>query len=119
MDDEDEILDVTAEALGLLGYSVDTAANGEEAIRKYIRAMEENARYDAVIMDLTIAGGMGGKEAIRMLMEIDPGVRAVVSSGYFHDPVMAEYEKFGFKGVLPKPFRLEKMSQVLNRVLTE
>ncbi|MEW5724518.1 MAG: ATP-binding protein, partial [Thermodesulfobacteriota bacterium] len=117
MDDEEEILAVTAEALGLLGYSVDTARDGEQAIAKYVQALETDRRFDALIMDLTIPGGMGGQEALRELKKIDPRVRAVVSSGYSQDPVMAEFGKFGFVDVLPKPFRLEEMSQVLGRVI--
>jgi CheY-like chemotaxis protein len=118
MDDEEAILEVTREALDILGYQADVAKEGAEAIERYVAAMESGQRYDVVIMDLTIPGGLGGREVIRALLDIDPQIRAIVSSGYFQDPIMADYAAFGFKGVLPKPFRLEELGRALNRVLT-
>lgn len=117
MDDEEDILDVTVESLDHLGYTADVAVNGEEAIEKYISAIHQEERYDVLIMDLTIPGGVGGVEALNLLKSIDPGVKAIVSSGYSQDAVMSDYKKFGFKGVLPKPFKIEELSQVLEKVL--
>jgi len=74
--------------------------------------------YDAVIIDLTIPGGMGGKEAIVKLLQIDPGVKAIVSSGYSNDPVMAEYAIYGFSGVVTKPFDIEQLSKVLHHTIS-
>ena len=91
MDDEEAILDVTSEILKHLGYEVDTSHDGLEAVEKYRRAFASGQRFDAVIMDLTIPGGMGGKEAVKKLREIDPEVKAIVSSGYSNDPVMSEF----------------------------
>jgi len=68
-------------------------------------------------MDLTIPGGMGGKEAISRLLEIDPMVKAIVSSGYSNDPIMAEFRKYGFRDVIKKPYRIREISEVIHRVL--
>ncbi len=118
MDDEEIIRDLAGELLSCLGFEVSLAKNGEEAISLYRNAMEKGKRYHLVIMDLTIPGGMGGKEAIRRLREIDPGVTAIVSSGYCNDPVMADYAAYGFKGVLPKPYDGNQLSQILQDTLS-
>ena len=97
-----------------LGVKVDFAKNGEETIEKY-----KKEQYDLVIMDLTIPGGMGGKDTIRELLNIDPDVRAIVSSGYSNDPVMANYERYGFKAVVVKPYSVEDLSATLRNVLRE
>ena len=76
--------------------------------------MELNQPFDAVIMDLTIPGGMGGKEAIKRLLEIDPEVKAIVSSGYSNDPIMADFKKYGFCGVVAKPYTLEELGEALS-----
>ena len=73
--------------------------------------------YDTVIMDLTIPGGMGGEETLDLLLEIDPEARAIVSSGYSNDAILADYQRRGFRGVLPKPYRLDELSEVLAHVL--
>ena len=117
MDDEEGILEVASEALDLLGYRVETARDGQQAIDKYEQAMAAGNRFDAVVMDLTIPGGVGGLEVIKHLRKIDPEVRAVVSSGYSQDPIMSDYKTFGFNEVLPKPYKLEELSQVLGRTI--
>jgi PAS domain S-box-containing protein len=117
MDDEEGILEVASEALNLLGYRVETARDGQQAIDIYEKALTAGQRFDAVVMDLTIPGGVGGLEVIKHLRKIDPDVRAVVSSGYSQDPIMADYKTFGFNDVLPKPYKLEELSQVLGRTI--
>ena len=117
MDDEDFILQVTSDILEGLGYHVDTASDGEEALRKYREAMALGERFDIVIMDLTIPGGMGGKEAVGQLLGIDPGARAIVSSGYSNDPVMAQFRDFGFVGVVPKPYKIEELSYIIKNAM--
>ncbi len=117
MDDEDCILEVDKEILQGLGYSVDTAHDGQEALEKYRRSMDMDKKFDVVIMDLTIPGGMGGQEAIAKLLEMDPEARAIVSSGYSNDPVIARYTEHGFKGVVPKPFKIEEMAICVADVL--
>ena len=118
MDDEETIRMVAGIALSNLGYSVQTACDGNAAIELYRQAMESGRPFDAVIIDLTIPGGMGGKETIAGLTQIDPEVKAIVSSGYSNDPIMAEYWKHGFKGFVPKPYKVQQLSKALHELLS-
>jgi len=117
MDDDEAIRDVTEKILRELGYEVCCASDGAETIAHYQNAARSGRPFDAVIMDLTIPGGMGGKETIRQLLSIDPQVTAIVSSGYSNDPIMSDFEGYGFSGVATKPYRIEKLSWVLHDVL--
>ena len=117
MDDEPSVRKLLERMLDRLGYEAETAEDGVEAIEIYMAAKESGKPFNAVIFDLTIPGGMGGKEALHKLKEIDPEVKAIVSSGYSEDPVMADYEAFGFKGIVPKPFGSKLLSKVLHEVL--
>ena len=119
MDDEEVIRDVVGEMLVHLGYDVVFARDGAEAIRLYQESMKASRPFHAVIMDLTIPGGMGGKEAIAKLREIDANVKAIVSSGYSNDPVMANFTEYGFYGVVTKPYKMKDLSEVLRRVLSD
>lgn len=103
--------------LGSLGYNVEFARDGDEATELYKKAIESGEPFDAVIMDLTIAGGMGGKEAIKKLIELDPEVKTIVSSGYSNDPVMSDYKQYGFHGVIAKPYQIEELSDTLSKVI--
>jgi PAS domain S-box-containing protein len=118
MDDEEMIRDITGEMLDGLGYVASFAANGDEALSLFIRAKEGGAPFDVVLLDLTIPGGMGGADVLKRLMEVDPGVKAIVLSGYSNDPIMASSGEHGFKGVLTKPYTLEELSGTLSIVLT-
>ncbi|MFH1146905.1 MAG: PAS domain S-box protein [Pseudomonadota bacterium] len=119
MDDEQLVRNVGKDLLEYFGYKVDLAADGFEAIERYEDAREAGEPFDAVILDLTVPGGMGGKEAIRKLLEIDPHVRGIVSSGYSEDPVMSEYRKYGFKGVIGKPYSLQELAETIRSVIEE
>ncbi len=119
MDDKIEVREAAGEMLSHIGYEVEFAKDGSEALKHYKRAKMEGEPFDMVIMDLTIPGGMGGKEAIEKLLLYDPGVKAIVSSGYSSDPILEKYKKYGFKGVLPKPYEMGKLSDVLYGVLAE
>jgi len=116
MDDEPMVLDVAVRMLEHLGYTVSTATGGAEAVELYRRALGAGGRFECVIMDLTIPGGMGGGDAVKRLREMDPGVIAIVSSGYSKDPVVARYREYGFSGVLEKPYRIELLHEVIERV---
>jgi CheY-like chemotaxis protein len=117
MDDQEPILEVTGEILRAIGYEVDAARDGEEALQKYREAMVQGRPFSTVIMDLTIPGGMGGKEAIAQLLKMDPQARAIVSSGYSNDPIMANYREYGFVGVVPKPYTVDQLSQAIKSTL--
>ncbi len=117
MDDEEMILHTTREMLEGLGYDVVSARDGDEACGKYAQARDAGAPFDVVILDITIPGGLGGKDAMKRLRAIDPGVRAIVSSGYSNDPVMARHQRYGFKGVIAKPYLIEELDDIIRRVL--
>ncbi len=118
MDDEELVRDVSGEMLKILGYEAVFAANGGEAIEKFLKARDEGRPFDAVILDLTVPGGLGGRDTMRRLLEIDPGVRGIVSSGYSKDPIMADYRKFGFSAVVAKPYRVAEFSRVVKKVVS-
>ncbi len=117
MDDESLVRDVLSVSLTNLGYTVVCSQEGSEAVTLYEQALKNGHPFDAVIMDLTVPGGMGGKEAVIRLREIDPGVKAIVSSGYSQDPVMAHFRDYGFSGVVSKPYTLKILSEAVHRVI--
>jgi two-component system, cell cycle sensor histidine kinase and response regulator CckA len=118
MDDEASLRKMVGRMLEKLGYECEFAKNGAEAIEMYKRAKEAEKPYAAVILDLTIPGGMGGTEAIKKLLEVDPEIKAIVSSGYSDDPVLANFQEYGFKSMIPKPFESRALGKVLHEVLT-
>jgi len=117
MDDEGVVRNTAQKMLLRLGYDVACARDGAEALEMYRQSVEAGCTYDAVIMDLTVPGGMGGREAVRSLAAMDPKARVIVSSGYSNDPIMSDYRKFGFIDVIMKPYRLEDLAKVLGRVI--
>ena len=118
MDDEDYIRELIKDMLEVFGHTVYTAADGDDAIKKYKNAMEKNDKFDLVILDLTIQGGKGGKETIRQLKEIDPDINAIVASGYSDDIVMTNYKEFGFKGRLVKPYLIDSLKEEIDKVMS-
>ena len=119
MDDEEIVRDLTCEILSSIGYEAAVAKDGAEAIELYKEAKRLGHPYDAVIMDLTVPGGMGGREATKKLAEIDPEVKVIVCSGYCNDPILADFRKHGFSGVITKPYKIGELSEILHKVITE
>ena len=118
MDDEEIVRDLLDRMLGHLGYQATLAKDGAEALELFTAAREAGENFAALILDLTVPGAMGGKAAIEQFLKIDPQVKAIVSSGYSDDPIMAEFAKNGFSGVITKPYRIAELSRVLRQVLT-
>ena len=119
MDDDDAIRGVLVDMLTQLGYQSQCVREGAEAVALYQQARDRGQPFAAVLLDLTVPGGMGGRETIAHLQAIDPQVRAIVSSGYATDPLMAHYRAYGFRGVLSKPYTVERLEEVLQRVLED
>ncbi len=117
MDDEELIREVAREILSTLGYEVEVARNGAEAISLYRTARKSSHPFDVVVLDLTVPGGMGGLETVERLLQIDPGVKAVVSSGYSNDPIMADCAEYGFRGVVAKPYTARELSATLRAII--
>ncbi|MCB0195441.1 MAG: PAS domain S-box protein [Anaerolineae bacterium] len=117
LDDEPVIREVLGSMLKMMGHSVAYAVDGQEAIAKYRDAYHTGSAFDVVIVDLTIPGGMGGHDAAQEMMKINPQAKIIVSSGYTTDPIMANYERYGFKGVVAKPYRFADLRRVLSQVL--
>lgn len=117
MDDDSIVRETAKNLLMQLGYEVCLTEDGDEAIECYSNALKNGDLFDAVILDLTIPGGMGGKEALTILKDIDPEVKAIVSSGYSNNSIMSEYKKYGFDGIIPKPYSIEEVSNVLSKVV--
>ena len=114
MDDEESIRDLSSEMLEYLGYHATTCENGEEAIALYKDSIESGTRFLTVIMDLTIPGKMGGKEAAQQILALDPNACLIVSSGYSNDPIMSEYHSYGFAGAVAKPYNIKEFGQLLS-----
>jgi len=117
MDDEESIRKLLSRMLTKLGYEVELVRDGVEAVKQYQKAKESGQPFDVVVLDLTVSGGLGGKEALKRLLEIDPSIKAIVSSGYATDPIVAKFKEYGFRGVVTKPYRIDELKETLNKVL--
>ncbi len=117
LDDEEMVREVASEMLTHLGYEVLLAADGREAIDLYRQGRQEGRPIEVFLMDLTIPGGMGGREAVAKLLALDPQIKAVVSSGYSNDPVVANFRDYGFVEVVAKPFRISELGKVIAKVM--
>ena len=119
MDDEELIRKMLEKLLKRIGYEPEFAKDGAEAIEMYQKARKSGTPYNMVILDLIVPGGMGGKDTLSRLLELDQDIKAIVTSGYSEDPVLANYRDYGFKGRLPKPFDPHYLSSLLHRVLSD
>src|SRR5208337_371008 len=117
MDDEQIILDVTLEVLTFLGYDVSFARDGAEALDLYTKEKAAGHPFDIVILDLSIPNGIGGKDAIGHIRAFDPAVKAIVSTGYTNDPVVQNFEQYGFSGILSKPYKINDLKTVLEQLM--
>ncbi len=119
MDDEEPILRMAERLMRRMGLEFEAVADGRSAVELYKSARESGRPFDLVVMDLTIPGGMGGREAISVLLEYDPSVRAIVSSGYSSDLAMSDFRKHGFRGMVAKPYDIAELASVIHAVLAE
>ena len=117
MDDEQMILDIVSRMLGHLGYEVSTCTDGSQAIAAFAKAKSHGEPFDIVMMDLVIPNGVGGQDAVHTIKKIDPTAKVIASSGHLEHPVMLDHNKFGFAAVLEKPYKLEKLQQVIETVV--
>jgi CheY-like chemotaxis protein len=117
MDDEAMIRKLAGNMLEKLGFETAFAKNGEEALDAYQKARDDGEPFDAVILDLTVKGGMGGKDTVRRLRALDPDVKAIVSSGYSNDPGVTHFSDYGFCGVVAKPYRFDEIRQQLKEII--
>jgi PAS domain S-box-containing protein len=119
MDDDDAIRTVVAQILKSYGYQVTCCASGNETVQVYKSSLDDGKPFDVVIMDLTIPGGIGGKDVVKILLDFDPSLKAIVTSGYSNDPIMANYMEYGFVGVISKPFNIDDFINLLESVIEE
>jgi len=117
MDDDEAVRSATGIVLNYLGYDVEYAHDGSEAVMRYRSAKEKGQSFSAVILDSDIPDGMGGREAIKELLAIDPHVKAIIACGYSDDPIISEFRKFGFHGAVEVPYDMEKMKDMLGNLL--
>ena len=117
MDDDESILRFASQMLSRVGYEPILARDGAEAIELYREAMDSGRPFAAVILDLTVPGGMGGKQVLAELLTLDKDVRAIVSSGYSNDPVISNFEEHGFQAAVKKPYLVNEMLEALQAVL--
>lgn len=117
MDDEPDIREAASDLLSLLGYHVEAAENGDAAIEKYWAAMKSDSPFNAVIMDLSVAGGMGGAEATQTLLKLDPNARIILSSGHIDEPIMTDFKQYGYVGAIAKPYNAVELGEALRKAL--
>ena len=117
MDDEEPIRMMTQALLSRLGLHVKVTCDGGEAVQEYATARTAGEPYDVVIFDLTVPGSMGGADAMREILKIDPSAKGIVSSGYSSDPVMANFRAHGFRGSVPKPYRMADIARMIREVM--
>lgn len=117
MEEDESLRKMLSMMLELLGYESELARDGDEAIELYKKAMASGQPHNVVILDLRVNTGIGGEETIKKLLQIDPDVKAVISSGNLYDAVMTDYKKYGFSAALPKPITTKALKDVLSKIV--
>lgn len=117
MDDDTMVLDIASRMLEHLGFEPITVNDGEQAIELYSQAYDKGQPFDIVILDLTIKGGMGGEETVKKLLEFDPSVTALVSSGNTNGLTFSNLKQIGFKGIVEKPYNIKELQEKLNYII--
>ena len=117
MDDDEVIRSAVGNLLETLGYKVETCGEGWEVLNRYKKSLKENNPFDAVVLDLKVSDGLGGKKTMKKLLDIDPKVKGIVSSGFLGEPLLSEYQKHGFIDIVEKPYRIEKLDEVLVKIM--
>ncbi|MEM2124588.1 MAG: response regulator [Methanolinea sp.] len=118
MDDEEGIREIVKIYLARLGYRAEVVADGEAARESYERALRESDPFAVVILDLSVKSGPDGIETLRLLKAIDPGVRAIITTGFTDDPIVSRYRELGFSAVVPKPFQIHRLDEAIRAVLS-
>ncbi|MCA9420017.1 MAG: response regulator, partial [Nitrospira sp.] len=113
MDDEHSIRRMVEDALTQFGYDVAGVPDGQAAIDLVSQSLADGNKFDVVILDLTVPGGMGGKQAIQHLKNLDPHMKAIITSGYSDDPIMCDFQQHGFQGILVKPYKIFDLAKIL------
>jgi CheY-like chemotaxis protein len=116
MDDDRTVLSIMEEMLTLIGFQVSCVTDGEEACTQYFEMMTDDP-FDLLLLDLTVPGGMGGKECLSRIRQVNPNVRAIAASGDFGDEIMRNCESSDFAARMDKPFTIDKMEATIARVL--
>jgi CheY-like chemotaxis protein len=116
MDDEEMVCMSVRRMLESLGCAVSTSSDGEDALGKFREALEQSRPFDAVLLDLIVPRGMGGEEAVRQILKMDPKARVIVASGYSSHPVMSQFRTYGFRAVLQKPFGMNEVKTAFSQI---
>jgi nitrogen-specific signal transduction histidine kinase/ActR/RegA family two-component response regulator len=119
MDDDKQIRTVAKKLLTRLGYNIEVVESGELVIERYLASKKNNQFYDVIILDLTVRGGLGGLETLKKLKQLDPEIKVIVTSGYSNDPVLSNFQNYGFIGKIEKPFVIETMSRVISEIINQ
>lgn len=117
MEDEESIRTPIGQLLKYFGYKVEFASDGKEAIEIFKKSKEFGLPFDVVILDLIVPGSMGGEKAIKKILEIDPNVKSIVTSGYHDNPVMIDYKHYGFSNAVRKPYTIKELSEKLDQLI--
>ena len=118
MDDDEVIRSAMGNLLKCLGYKVETCEEGWEVLNMYEKSLKENNPFDAVVLDLKVSDGLGGEKTMKKLLDIDPKVKGIVSSGFLGESLLSDYQKLGFVGMVEKPYKIEKLDEIIVRVIS-